>query len=322
MQRTVIGNRAAGILYNYLVSCPGTGSQVIMPANICAVVPMAVCVAGLTPRFMDIDPATLALDARSTIHAASHKDTRAIVFVHPYGRFDRAAERLFLHCRRLQSDLGLIDDRCLLPPLEDQLFEACDLTLFSTGRAKHTDIGYGGIGVLTGEATRRFEFGSDATSCAASKQVEDAAKYAIQTKREVVIPDIGWLDTSPLPDRPEKYLREVEVAKRDAVSSRRRLNEIYSSRIPEHVQYDSSFQNWRFNITVANRDVLLNKIFSAGLFASSHYASASESFGGTPKPNADKVFQTIINLFNDRHFLPGMAIDTAKIVRAHIQADC
>ena len=63
----------------------GPGDEVIVPAFTAVPTAAAVCAAGATPVFVDIDPATAALDAAAAERALTER-TRAIVPVHLYGR--------------------------------------------------------------------------------------------------------------------------------------------------------------------------------------------------------------------------------------------
>jgi dTDP-4-amino-4,6-dideoxygalactose transaminase len=74
------------------------GDEVIVPANSFVATAEAVVLAGATPRFADVDPATLLLTAE-TLTAALTSRTRAVIVVHLYGQMVdmdaicRAAER-------------------------------------------------------------------------------------------------------------------------------------------------------------------------------------------------------------------------------------
>jgi hypothetical protein len=74
------------------------------------------------------------------------------------------------------------------------------------------------------------------------------------------------------------------------------------------------FQTWRFNISVKNKQRILDRIFSANLFASSHYASLADIMGEDQAPCAEGLAESVINLFNDHHFTPEQAEQTCKII--------
>ncbi len=63
----------------------GPGDEVVVPAFTFVATASAVCAAGATPRFADIDAGTLTVGA-AEIEAALTKRTRAVIPVHLYGR--------------------------------------------------------------------------------------------------------------------------------------------------------------------------------------------------------------------------------------------
>ena len=73
-------------------------------------------------------------------------------------------------------------------------------------------------------------------------------------------------------------------------------------RLPKEIQLPQSYQTWRFNIRVKNKSQILNAIFNAGLFASSHYASMAGIMADGSAPHAELLADEVINLFNDEHF--------------------
>lgn len=84
----------------------GRGDEVIVPANTFIATAEAVCAAGAAPRFVDVDPATLLLDADAAAEAIN-PSTAAVIGVHLYGQMVdvHALSRL---ARR--HDLALIED--------------------------------------------------------------------------------------------------------------------------------------------------------------------------------------------------------------------
>jgi dTDP-4-amino-4,6-dideoxygalactose transaminase len=75
------------------------GDEVVVPANSFVATAEAVVLAGATPRFADVDPATLLLTA-DDLEAAVTSRTKAVIVVHLYGQMadmdalSRAADRL------------------------------------------------------------------------------------------------------------------------------------------------------------------------------------------------------------------------------------
>lgn len=108
--------------------------------------------------------------------------------------------------------------------------------------------------------------------------------------------------------------RERVLAERErAREVKARLNAIYREIIPPEVQLPRELCRWRFNIRVARSEVLVRKIFGAGLFASRHYAPLASGF-----PHAARLHAEVVNLFNDRYFDEEKAARAAELVRHHV----
>jgi hypothetical protein len=80
------------------------------------------------------------------------------------------------------------------------------------------------------------------------------------------------------------------------------LNEIYENLLPKETQLAKEYQSWRFNLRLKNKDRMLKSIFSAELFANSHYASLAGIMGTGKCTQAEVLASEIINLFNDHYF--------------------
>jgi dTDP-4-amino-4,6-dideoxygalactose transaminase len=87
---------------------PGAGEEVITSALSAAFTPLAIYRAGAIPRFVDIDPATLQIDA-SRIEPCINDKTRAIVPVHLYGNACEISPILELARR---YNLKVVEDAC------------------------------------------------------------------------------------------------------------------------------------------------------------------------------------------------------------------
>ena len=101
----------------------------------------------------------------------------------------------------------------------------------------------------------------------------------------------------------------IEQEKQKATAHRQRLNKIYSTALPTTIQLDEKYQNWRFNIIVENKDEILKALFDAGLFASNHYKPQT-----TDCPNAQYLYEHVINLFNDFYYTEEQARKTCEII--------
>ncbi len=80
-----VGNGTDAIRLTLTALGIGPGDQVIVPANTFIASAEAVVLAGATPRFADVDPATLLLTP-DTLNAAVTSRSRAVLVVHLYGQ--------------------------------------------------------------------------------------------------------------------------------------------------------------------------------------------------------------------------------------------
>ena len=309
--------RAATILYRLAKGLPGDG-MVLLPANVCPVVPLVFAKAGVKYEFVDISPLTLCMDEDSAEELLRQAPARyvALVFVRAYGHYSNVSP-FFARLKVLNPELLLIDDRCLMPPdFTGTDFGGADLLLYSTGYSKIVDLRWGGF-ALTGDGLSYPR--SDTPYNPADWQVLDQSyKRHLGARMKFLYRDSDWLDTRPpVPDF-AGYRKEVLGKISAALDHRQRLNDIYTRLLPAEIQLPSSWQLWRFNVMVPDKEGLLRKIAAAGLFASSHYASLGGVFSERRMVNAERVHHKIVNLFNDFHFDESKAEKVAEIVNRHL----
>lgn len=114
--------------------------------------------------------------------------------------------------------------------------------------------------------------------------------------------DSPWLEQDPPPLGWQEYESSVRTERARITTGKRSMSIIYRSGLPPKLQLPEEFQNWRFNILVANVAEVLASINAAGLFASNHYAVLSGTFSQEKAPRARMLHQRVVNLFNDRYF--------------------
>lgn len=275
--RLVSDNRACRILYNFL-SSNVFERPVVVPSNVCEVVPAVFKEAGVDFTYSDIDPNSLCLDLNQVLN---HLDGYSgILFVHTYG-IEKSFECFFKEIKKSNPDFFIIDDRCLCIPSTSAPNTSADLCLFSVGEKKQVDLGMGGFAYI-----------------------QDNLSYRIcNLKPSSFLNDSFWhFDTSLVEDKT-----------RGAITHRDRLNAIYHSSLPEDIQLQDVFQNWRFNILVDNKQSILEALFANGLFASSHYRPLTDT-----SHNAAWLHSHVINLFNDFHYSEEMAANTCSIINSLI----
>lgn len=270
--RRVTGYRANRVLYNFLRS--NECKTIIVPANICGGVVRLLQWMQCSIIYCDINPATLCMDEEVVLHVVDKAD--AILFVHTYGVEIDFAES-FAKFRERNPKIIIIDDRCLCMP-EVQIDEsAADMVLFSTGEKKPVNLGIGGMGF-----------------------VANGWKYEeYEVEENEVLNNATW-----------ELADDVLLSKMNAtIAHKEKLNAIYRKSLPKSIQLPESYQHWRFNILVPNKEVIMQAIFDAGLFASGHYAPQAEDC-----PIAAKLYEHVINLFNDEYFTEEQAEKTCEVI--------
>jgi hypothetical protein len=271
--------RASTILYNVLRARQDP-RPFLVPANMCSIVLETFEAASQPIQLADIEESELTINANEVDPDAF----AGILFVRTYGT-ERDPSPLFRRLRDQSRDLLIIDDKCLCMPDCDgsSVSSFSDITLFSTGYAKHADVGYGGFAHLA---------------------------EGMQYRRALDAP--AWLDNRPPDEAWSSYRRVVMQASSSSAEHKLQLNTIYRERIPARVQLPEEFQAWRFNIRVPEPDQLIAVLTREGLFAGRHYP-ASENF-----PVAASLYREVVNLFNDRHYTEQQARRTSEIVGSYV----
>ncbi|HYG63314.1 MAG TPA: hypothetical protein VEL74_12085, partial [Thermoanaerobaculia bacterium] len=303
------------ILYNLLLSRQDD-RPFLLPANICPIVPITFLKARRPFQLVDVAPPGWTLDARQCLDLAP--GAAGVLFVRAYGAEHQDPGTLFRALKEQRPDLLVIDDRCLSRPDVDgeRLCPWADVSLYSTGRRKHVDLGYGGFAHLAlGVPYRRHSAGfrQDQLDAVEARYLE-----ALERREPFTGGDEEWLDMA-LPDEPWPHYRERVLDTLAAVDEqKRRLNAIYAAEIPEEARLPAAFQGWRFHVLVPEPDALADRLFAGGLFASRHYQPLAGVFGEGPFPHAEALHARVVNLFNDFYFDEERARRAAGLVREHL----
>ena len=307
--------RASTILFNFLASNQASG-PVLLPANVCPIVPLTLHKAGRRFEFVDISPSTLCIDHEKLLERwnSSAERPAGLIYVRTFGAIFDAME-LFDEIKQLSPDALIIDDRCACMPsfAADTLIENVDAVLYSTGYAKYADIGFGGYAFLRSETPyMRARLPYDQHDL---ELQETQYKRALIRREEFSYLENAWLDfTEPVSDW-DLYRKTVEGRATQVATLKRAINQIYSDGLPPEIQLLPVFQSWRFNIHVANKSALLTAIQEVGLFASGHYDSLDGLFGSGSGENARMAHRHVVNLFNDLHFDVERAALLADVIR-------
>jgi hypothetical protein len=303
--------RASAILYNLLKSQDNTRPW-LLPANICPIVPITYFKAGIPVEFVDISAKTLHMDLEQAEGRLERGAYGGILYAHTYGE-PSTPEDFFQHIKSHYSELLVLDDRCLCAPdLEPKPDVAADVTLYSTGYAKIVELNFGGYAFLkegTPYQPQHLPFNPQA-----HEEIESGFKQAIQKRKPYIYQDSDWLQTDA--DLPAwyDYRQQIEDGLKTSLQQRTRLNKIYADRLPAEIQLPQEYQSWRFNLRLKNKDRILKAIFSAGLFASSHYASLAGIMAPGGCRQAESLVNEIINLFNDHYFDPQKAEGVCALI--------
>lgn len=307
--------RASAILHS-LLAARVERRPWLLPANICPIVPLVFFKANVPFRMVDISPHSLHLDLDQAGDLLSTRAFGGVLYAHTYGD-ETTPQDFFLLVRERFPEVFILDDRCLcLPQVEDPAETAADLCLFSTGYAKIVDLGFGGYafvreGVEFAAASLPFEPGAYA-------RLEEQARRAARERTRFVYRDSAWLQTRA--DLPAwyDYSRQIQAALPGTLEIRKAINTIYRRGLPAEVQLPEHYQTWRFNLRVGNARRILDQLFSAGLFASAHYASLAESMSDERTPVAESLAAEVINLFNDHHFSIPQAEIACRVIRENL----
>ena len=303
--------RASTILYNLLKS-QDNPKPWILPANICPIVPITFFKAGIPVEFVDISAETLHMDLEQAAGRLDRGVYGGLLYAHTYGE-PSTPNDFFQDVKSRHPELLLIDDRCLCQPnLEPNPIVAADATLYSTGYAKAVELNFGGYAYLQDSIpyqSRHLPFNPQA-----HEEIENGYKQAIQKRKPYIYEDSDWLQTDGELPAWYDYRQKIEDGLKTALQHRARLNKIYANLLPDEIQLPQEYQSWRFNLRVKNKDHILKAIFSAGLFASSHYASLAGIMAPGQCPQAESLANEIINLFNDHYFDPQKAEQVCALI--------
>jgi hypothetical protein len=285
---TFFEERAAIILYKFLLAFRGQISQpFLLPINICPIVPTVFRLAGVDTAFADIEDGNLCISRKEIISMVKSKTISGFLFNHSFG-LEEDFEDFFVETKKHNPHIIIIDDRCLCAPCFEASHTVAELVLYSTGYAKYVELnrfGYGFSGTFKG------------------KIAEEYASISLEPTMfgECLIKEDSF----------EEYQKEVEAKNKEVLMHKRKLNGLYADLLPLSSQLGEKFNNWRFNIKAKSPAKLIEKIFAAGYFASTHFQPLLED---SRFEVANKHANEILNLFNDFHFKEEQAKSVSIII--------
>lgn len=302
-------SRASAIIHNLLLAQADLRPW-LLPANICPIVPITFLKAHVPFEFVDISTSTLHMDLEQVEDRIKTRKFGGLLYAHTYGEPSTPRD-FFFSLKNIAPDLYILDDRCLcVPGFESDA--PVDLTLYSTGQAKIVELGYGGYALAQDHIDYLpVKLPFDPQDYV---KLELSYKEAVQARKAFVYRDSSWLETTHPISEWRDYREEIENRFEPSLAHRNELNAIYRELLPFEIQLPPAYQMWRFNIRVKNKVNILQAIFRAGLFASSHYASLAGIMAEGYAPRAEILSNEIVNLFNDHHFDLQMAEKTCKVI--------
>jgi hypothetical protein len=289
--------RASAILYSFLTQQADTRPW-LLPANICPIVPITFLKARIPFQLVDISAATLHMDLEQVEDRIKTRKFGGLLYAHTYGE-PSTPQVFFTELKDLYPELVIVDDRCLcIPDLEP--ISSADVILYSTGYAKIVELNFGGYAFI--EDRLKYQPANLPFNASHHDEIEKQYKEAVQNRAKFIYQDSDWLESdAPLPAWHD-YCNQIEANRKTSLAHRSVLNNIYENSLPKEIQLPDNYQTWRFNIRVKDKAKVLNGIFDAGLFASSHYASLAGVMADGFTPQTETLANEVVNLFNDHHF--------------------
>lgn len=310
--------RASAILYHLLVS-QANHLPWLLPANICPIVPITFFKARVSFEFVDISAGTLHTDLEKAEVLIKTRKYGGLLYAHTYGEASTPRE-FFANVKSIDPEFLILDDRCLcIPDLLPDINSSADVTLYSTGYAKIVELNFGGYAFM--KENVRYQPEQLSFTPQDHDELEKSYKESVSKDTRFIYHDTDWLETdSSLRALPAwyDYRHQIESQLNSSLTQRSMLNDIYASRLPEEIQLPRAYQTWRFNIRVNNKKRIMNAIFNAGSFASSHYASMAGIMSGGEAIQAEKLASEVINLFNDYHFSVEQAEQVCGIIMENL----
>jgi dTDP-4-amino-4,6-dideoxygalactose transaminase len=294
--KTVLAPRASTILYNVLVS-QRQAKPWLLPANICPIVPITFMKAKVPFELVDISSTSLHIDLDQAEARMKKREIGGVLYAHTYGE-ESTPDDFFTRAKSLNPDLLVVDDRCLcIPTVETK--SSADVVLFSTGYAKIVELNLCGYAFMKDDV--KYESAPLKFDPARHEELEMDYKAAVRSRDRFDYRDSDWLQAETELPEWETYRRMVEVGLELSLLQKRRLNAIYTTRLPMEIQLREQYQTWRFNIRVKNKKQIMDAVVANGLFASSHYASLAGIMSEGRAPVAESLAGEVVNLFNDHH---------------------
>ncbi|AGF78958.1 hypothetical protein UWK_02419 [Desulfocapsa sulfexigens DSM 10523] len=312
---TVIENRASFVLYNVILSNMLHKGIMLLPANICPIVPATLFKTNTKFEFVDINAETLLVDCDSIIRRIRNSGDVASILVNSTFGFDSDFETFFNDVKSINEDILIINDKCLNIPSVESVVTSADVVLFSTGYSKYVDFSVGGYAFTKKEVNYIRE------SIPYREEDHDVLVRSFESalnKNSVYgYSDSDWLDGTFLDQGKKEYFKNIVDRVEEIARHKKIINNIYRENLKTGISLGNGYNDWRYTVVVNNKEEVLNEIFKNNLFASSHYQSLVGIFGGGKGVNAEQLHCKVINLFNDFRFSEEQAYSITKIINKY-----
>jgi len=309
MKHITVRNRAISILDDFFKT-KKIVKKLLVPSNICFVVPLVLKKNNIEFTFLDISKKDLNMNKEHIIDLVKKFD--GMIWFNTYGN-ERKNSNFFKECKSINRDFIIIDDKCLnKPEININKNSQSDLELYSTGYAKYCDLGYGGFSLTKDKIKlHKVKYSDDNYN-----KILINIRNSIKFKKKFKMHYKNWLKKEFV-ENEKKYFQNIKNSLIKIKLHKLKINKIYNEILPNELKLGEEFNSWRYNIIISKKEELLKKIFNYNLFASSHYYPSSKIFKLEKQKNTDLLNNSIINLFNDFRYNEEMAEKTAKIIKKH-----
>lgn len=311
----IVSNRATNILYNFLKNID---NKIIfyIPSNICPIVPATFIKAEIKFKLIDVSLDNYEMDKNEVLNKIKlSNNIHGILWTNGYGR-EKSNEIFFKKIKFINKKNIIIDDQCLSIPKLTFKKTIADLVLFSTGYSKFIDLDHGGFGYLKTKIVENYEKYNNASYDSLIKEFRNS----INKNKKININKIkkNWINFDYKINNKE-YFNAISKKFDTVIKQKKILNNIYRENLPKEIIFADDYNNWRFNIKIKNKVILLKNIFKANLFVSSHYYPSNILFENKNMKNTDKIYKETINLFNDHRFDINQAFKLLDIINKHLK---
>ena len=306
---TIVKQRALGALLAWFDATGRSGCTVMLHPICCEELKFMLLEYKCKLVYVDIDPITLCASRVSIEKVSSQIRIDIFLNVRSFG-YSGVLEPLFEQVRHLCPGILIIDDRCLCKPVvpssQQGMQGSADIELYSTGYSKYVDLGFGGYLI----ASETFKL--DVRTNYLEKEHE---KFKPSDNFPLKIHPLAWVDDRDIEqedyfDLINNKLKIIEVQKnlKNKIYLDRLSNNSTLRILPQHL-------DWRFQLISDSRELLKEKIFSAGYFCSSHYIP--DPLGAAVSDDmveAKKLSSGILNLFNDFRVTENDVLQIGEII--------